>query len=164
MAFGTRTAPGTAPGTDVPRTSVATYDVYPHAQRAVDHLSDQHFAVERVQIVGTELRMVEQVFGRLTWGRAILSGLGTGAWLGLFVGVLLLLVVPDIGALEAIAWGLLNGAIFGAIFGVVSYALSGGRRDFISRSRIVPTRYDVLVERPYAEEARQVLSQMGAGV
>lgn len=106
--------------------------------------------------------MVEQVFGRLTWGRAILSGLATGAWFGLFVGLLMSILVTDLGAGGAILIGVVNGAVFGAIFGAASYALTGGRRDFVSRSRIVPTRYDVLVETPHANNAREVLSRLPA--
>ncbi|MDP9417768.1 MAG: hypothetical protein M3P48_08065 [Actinomycetota bacterium] len=150
------------PAAPVTRASVATYDAYEHAQRAVDFLSDERFEVERVQIVGTDLRMVEQVVGRLTWGRAILSGAATGAWIGLFVGVLMSILVTDLGAGGAILTGLVNGVVFGAIFGAVSYALTGGRRDFVSRSRILPTRYDVLVEASHADRAREVLARLPA--
>ncbi len=150
------------PVPNVQRASVATYDVYGHAQRAVDFLSDERFPVERVQIVGTDLRMVEQVFGRLNWGRAILSGAATGAWIGLFVGLLMSILVPDLGAGAAVLTGLLYGVVSGALFGAVSYALSGGRRDFVSRSQIVPSRYDVLVETQYADQARDVLQRLPA--
>jgi hypothetical protein len=33
--------------------------------------------------------LVERVIGRLTWGRVLLSGAASGAWFGLFVGLLL---------------------------------------------------------------------------
>ncbi len=150
------------PTQPVTRVSVATYDVYEHAQRAVDFLSDEKFPVERVQIVGTDLRMVEQVVGRLNWWRAIVSGAATGAWIGLFVGLLMSILVRDLSLGNTILTGLLNGLVFGAVFAAVSYALSGGRRDFVSRSRIVPTRYDVLVETSHADQARDVLARLPA--
>jgi hypothetical protein len=145
------------PSRAIDRESVASFSDYLGAQQAVDKLSDRKFAVERVQIVGTDLRMVEQVYGRLNWGRAALGGVATGAWIGLFVALLLWIIVPEIGLLGALAWGLVNGAIFGLVFGLVMYAFTGGRRDFVSRSAILPQHYDVMVESPYASEARTIL-------
>lgn len=149
--------PAPAPLTPT-RVALASYEDYLGAQRAVDHLSDQRFPVEKVQIVGSDLRMVEQVVGRQSWGSAALRGVATGAWIGLFVGLLLSIVVPGISLASAMLWGLLNGAIFGLVFGLVSYALTGGRRDFVSRSAILPSRYEVLVESDEAERARAVLA------
>ena len=109
------------------------------------HPLDRKFAVQRVQIVGTDLRMVEQVYGRLDWARAV-QGRRHRRVDRLFVALLLWIVVESIGLLGALAWGLVNGAIFGLIFGLVSYAFTGGKRDFVSRSAIVPQRYDIMVE------------------
>ena len=142
------------------RVSIAAYEDYARAQRAVDYLSDRKFPVENLQIVGTDLRMVEQVVGRLNWGRAATRGLATGVWIGLLVSLLLSIVVPGTSLAVAILWGLVNGAVFGLIFGLVSYALTGGRRDFVSRSAITPSRYDVLVEPYFADRARNMLSDL----
>ena len=68
---------------------VAAYSTYLEAQKAVDHLADKEFPVQHVTIVGTDLRMVERVTGRLSYSRVALAGLATGAWFGLFVGLLL---------------------------------------------------------------------------
>jgi hypothetical protein len=57
-----------APAT--PRRTIATASNYQEAERAVDWLSDEGFPVERASIVGTGLRFVEQVSGRLTTSRA----------------------------------------------------------------------------------------------
>ncbi|MCY7372864.1 MAG: hypothetical protein LH461_04080, partial [Spirochaetaceae bacterium] len=81
---------------DIPRGQViGSYDTYVEAQRAVDYLSDQQFPVQHVSIVGSDLRMVENVLGRLTRGRAALAGAASGAWFGLFVGVLLSLFADN---------------------------------------------------------------------
>ena len=48
------------------RRLVGSYERYDDAQRAVDTLSDRRFPVERVTIVGSDLRLVERVTGRLT--------------------------------------------------------------------------------------------------
>src|SRR5215212_1540998 len=115
---------------------VGSYDGYEQAQAAVDYLSDEKFAVENVTIIGTDLRMVETVTGRLTTGRAVAAGAAGGAWWGLFVGL-----------------------VFGALFGWTGYAATRGRRDFTSTSRITAGRYDVLCNPARAEEARAHLAR-----
>src|ERR687889_2684740 len=77
---------------------VASFDSYEQAQAAVDHLSDQKFPVENVTIIGSDLRMVEKVLGRMTMGRAVAAGAAGGAWWGLFVGLLLGIFAADGGA------------------------------------------------------------------
>ena len=113
---------------------IARYETYLEAQRAVDFLSDNHFPVQSVTIVGTGLQMVERVTGRLTYPRVALAGALSGAWFGLFVGLVLSLFGGTDAALLAAP---LFGAAFGVLFGVISYALTGGRRDFTSTSQIV---------------------------
>ena len=137
--------------------SLAVYDTYEQAQRAVDHLSDEEFPVENLLIVGTDLKRVERVTGRLTWGRVAGAGAITGLWFGLFVGLVVSLWVE--GGLLGI---LLSTAFFGALFGVVwalaGYAATRGQRDFSSVTAVVATRYEVLVEHKHREAARTILS------
>ena len=45
--------------------TVGRFDDYESAQRAVDRLSDDGFPVENLDIVGSGLRLVERVTGRL---------------------------------------------------------------------------------------------------
>ena len=68
---------------------IGSYPTYAEAQRAVDHLSDQQFPVQQVTIVGVDLMQVERVTGRLTWPKVLGGGVLTGAWLGLFIGLIL---------------------------------------------------------------------------
>jgi hypothetical protein len=139
---------------------VGSYDTYEQAQAAVDFLSDQKFPVEHVTIIGTDLRMVEKVIGRLTTGRAIAAGAAGGAWWGLFVGLLLGIFSTNGTAwIGAVLGGLLIGLLFGAIFGWIGYAATGGRRDFTSISKIVASRYDVMCDPAHAEEARALLAR-----
>ncbi|WP_139122969.1 general stress protein, partial [Cellulosimicrobium cellulans] len=141
---------------------IASYGTYLEAQKAVDYLSDNKFAVEVVTIVGTDLRMVERVTGRLTYGRVALAGAASGAWFGLFVGLLLFMFSEQGGY---VLTGLGIGAGFGLLFSVLSYALTQGRRDFTSQSQIVASAYAILCAPERAGEARQLLSRMpdGAG-
>ena len=151
-------------GTTSPsRRRVASYPNYAEAQRAVDYLSDQKFPVERVAIVGEGLRFVEQVTGRLNWFRSALGGAGAGALTGALIGFvfgLFDLVTPLISGLILAFYGFIFGAVIGAIFGLLSYAASGGRRDFTSTSGFQAERYTIMVDDDVAEEAVQVLVGM----
>ncbi|SKC50897.1 general stress protein [Krasilnikoviella flava] len=141
---------------------VAAYDTYLEAQQAVDYLSDHKFAVEHVTIVGTDLRMVERVTGRLSYGRVALAGALSGAWFGFFVGLLLSLFGgTGMGGVLLVGIGL--GAGFGLLFSVLSYALTGGRRDFTSSSQIVASTYAILCAAEQASEARSMLRESPGG-
>lgn len=142
-------------------TSLAVYDDYAAAQRAVDHLSDQHFPVGECMIVGTDLKRVERITGRLTTGKVALAGAVSGLWLGAFVGVVFTLFSS--GGLATFFSTVLFGALFGLIWGLVGYAFTRGRRDFTSVAQIVATRYEVLVEHKHASQARELLAQLPGG-
>jgi hypothetical protein len=142
---------------------IARYDTYLEAQRAVDFLSDNQFPVQFVTIVGSGLRMVERVTGRLTYGRVAIAGAASGIWFGLFVG-LLLSIFASAFPLEAVLASMAIGAAFGILFGVISYALTGGRRDFTSTSQIVASEYEVLCLPEQANNARSLLYKLPGGV
>lgn len=139
---------------------IAAYPTYLEAQHAVDHLSDKEFPVQHVTIVGTDLRMVERITGRLTYSRVAVAGLASGAWFGLAVGVLLSLFASS-GQVLPILPAVAIGAAFGILFAVISYAFAGGRRDFTSASQIVATSYGVLCLAERAGEARALLTAPG---
>jgi hypothetical protein len=139
--------------------TVATYPDYQSAQRAVDYLSDNQFPVEHTMIVGTDLRLVEKVLGRMTTARAALAGAATGAWFGLLIG--LLLSIFTVSAWWALLLtGLVIGSLWGAAFGAIAHAMTGGRRDFASRSELAAGQYAVMVDADYAEQARQLLTRL----
>ena len=140
---------------------VASYGTYLEAQRAVDHLADKQFPVQLVTIVGTELRMVERVTGRLSYPRVAAAGLASGAWFGLFVGLLMLLFTGEGEASFPLFAAILIGAAFGMLFSVVSYAFTRGKRDFTSSSQIVATSYAVLCQFEKANQARNLLGEIG---
>jgi hypothetical protein len=145
------------------RPVLASYDDYAGAQKAVDTLSDNGFPVQNTAIVGVDVRIVESVLGRMSWGRAAVSGLGTGAWFGILIGLFVgLFSSTSGGLLPLIGLGLLYGAAFGIVFGLISYAFTRGRRDFISRQQLVATRYDVHCEQAVLGEARKILG-LGGG-
>jgi len=142
-------------------TRIGSYGSYAEAQRAVDYLSDNKFPVENASIIGSDLRMVEQITGRLTWIRAALAGAASGAWFGLFVGLLLGLFAP--GGRETftlVLFGLLYGAGFGLVFGLLGYAATRGKRDFTSTSQVVANTYDVMCTPSHAQAAQDLLAKL----
>jgi len=141
--------------------TIATYDTYERAQRAVDFLSDEGFPVQNVIIVGNGLRMVERVTGRLDRNRAAGTGAMGGAWWGLFIGVMLTLFSTESqNALLIIIAGAIAGAVFGAIMGMLGHALTGGKRDFTSSSSVVATSYDVLCAHAESVRALDLLARL----
>lgn len=139
--------------------SLAVYDDYAAAQRTVDFLADEKFPVEQCMIVGTDLKRVERITGRLTTGRVAAGGVMSGLWLGLFVG-LIFSIFTDESTFGIIVSTMALGAAFGVIMALVGYALSGGRRDFSSISAVVATRYEVLVEHKVSAQARELLAKL----
>jgi hypothetical protein len=142
-----------------PSVAVATYPDYASAQRAVDYLSDNRFPVERTAIIGTDLRLVERVLGRLTVGRAALAGVASGAWFGLLIGLLLSIFAAS-GWWRIMLTALVIGAVWGGVFGAIAHAATGGRRDFASRSALEAGQYAVTVDADQADEARQLLTRL----
>ncbi|GAA2733765.1 hypothetical protein GCM10009867_12400 [Pedococcus aerophilus] len=141
--------------------SLGRYDTYEKAQRAVDYLSDHEFPVQNVLIVGTDLKQLERVTGRLTRARAALGGLISGAWLGLFVGFIFALLDSQSGAgLSGILATVAFGALFGVVWSLIGYQITRGPRDFTSVMQVVATQYEVLVEHKFAVQARELLTQM----
>jgi len=139
---------------------IASFDTYLEAQRAVDLLSDKEFAVQHTTIVGTDLRMVERITGRLSYPRVALAGAMSGAWFGLFVGLLFGLL-SDGSILVMLLPALVIGAAFGMLFGLVSYAFTGGKRDFTSSSQVVAGSYALLCEQSRVGEAVRLLGEAG---
>ncbi|WP_238693633.1 general stress protein [Micrococcus sp. HSID17245] len=156
-------APYGRPGAGGPALPQADYRIlrsvpaYAEAQALVDQLSDAGFPVERVRIVGTGLRSVEQVLGRMTTGKAAVRGALQGLWFGLLLGLLFSIFAPGFGFLWILLISLGLGALWGAVFGAIGHAATGGRRDFTSLQTMEAESYDVLVEASHLDQAGQLL-------
>lgn len=96
------------------------FDDYADAQRLVDTLSDAGFPVAHVRIVGTGIRSVEKVTGRMTTGRAALYGAGSGAWMGVLIGLIFGLLTEGPEWIFVLLISLALGAFWGAGFGYVA--------------------------------------------
>ncbi len=153
-AFGRRPAAvPTLPRGDV----LGTYETYVEAQQVVDRLAKADFEVAKLAIVGNDLKTVERVTGKLTYGRAALAGAASGAWFGLFLGLLFFLftTTPNLAMLGAAA---VFGAGFGMLFGIVSYALNRRRRDFTSTNQVLASNYQIIIDPQLTAKAQAVLS------
>lgn len=136
--------------------TVESYDNYAAAQATVDKLSDEGFPVEYLDIIGSDLKLIERVTGRLTKGRAALAGVASGAWFGLLIGLLLGIFTTGswFGLLLA---GIIIGGAWGALFGFLGHAATRGVRDFASSRTLVATRYDIVGRAGHADAARSAL-------
>lgn len=157
------TAFSTPPRLDEAHTAwnrVGSYADYAQAQAAVDRLSDGGFPVEHLDIIGSDLRLVERVTGRLTKARAAGAGAASGVWFGVLMGMLLGIFTN--GAwLGLLAVGALVGAAWGAMFGFLGHAATGGARDFTSARTLAATRYDLVARNGHADAARHALQDTG---
>lgn len=140
--------------------SLGRYEKYEEAQKAVDYLSDHEFPVQNVLIVGTDLKQLERVTGRLTRGRVAMGGMLSGMWLRLFVGLVFSLFDPQSTGAGSIILTVAFGALFGLMWALIGYQVTGGQRDFTSVTQVVATQYEVLVEHRHAQRARELLTQM----
>lgn len=139
---------------------LGTYDTYDEAQSVVDRLAKADFDVKQLSIVGNDLKTVERVTGRLTYGRAALAGAATGAWLGLFFGLVFTIFQPPTPqSLSVMGAALLIGAGFGMIFGIVSYAINRRRRDFTSTHQVIASNYQIVIAPELTAKAQAVLQQ-----
>ena len=157
------TTNGTRTATAAARRTIASYSTYAEAERAVDWLADHGFAVERSAIVGTGLRSVERVMGRMTRGRAAKVGAAQGAVIGVLFALLFGIFFTGPQFAKLLVFALVVGGLFGAVWGALfQYADSGGQRDFVSASNIEAERYELQVEETAADEALGVLAGMRA--
>lgn len=142
----------------LPRGDVlGTYDSYPEAQKVVNTLAKADFPVAKLSIVGNDLKTVERVTGRLTYARAALAGAASGAWFGLFLGLLFVLFSPEPNFSFILAAALI-GAGFGLLFGVVTYAARRRRRDFTTTNQVLASNYQLIIDPQLTARARMVLA------
>ncbi len=141
---------------------LASYDTYPEAQQAVDRLAHAEFDVSKVSIVGSDLKTVERVTGRLSYGRVAAAGAASGAWFGLFFGLLLTFFLNSPNVLLYGLAAIVIGAGFGILFGVVSYAITRRTRDFTSTHQVLASKYELIVDPASTLAAQEALAKTPA--
>lgn len=138
--------------------SVAIYDEYSDAARAVDYLADRQFPVENLAIVGTDLKSVEKVTGNMTWGKVLFAGFMQGAmWASMFA-IFLWILQPGLSLFTVFMIAILGFGAVGMLMAALQYRMRGGERDYTSTTAIIATHYEVLAEAEVADRARHLLS------
>ncbi|WP_010206173.1 general stress protein [Salinibacterium sp. PAMC 21357] len=150
----------------VPRGDVlGSYDSYTDAQSVINQLAKAEFDIKNIAIVGRDLTTVEVVTARLSYGRAALGGAITGAWLGLFFGLITTILAPvtpqQVGIFFA---AVLTGAGIGMIFGVVNYSMMRKRRDYAATSQLIADRYEIIISPERTAKAHSILGTAAAGM
>jgi hypothetical protein len=163
---GTATSTPQADNQQPLRRTVASFIRYVDAEAAVEYLAEQQFPIDRVAIVGEDVRMIEQIVGRVNYWRAAMHGAGSGAVPGVLIGWLFGVFDwfhPVIASVALALYGLLFGAVIGALLGVFFHALQHGRRDFVAVQAILPSRYELMVGDEVADEAARLLQERDPG-
>jgi hypothetical protein len=140
--------------------SVGIYQTYAEAQKVVDFLADSKFPVQNLAIVGTELRTVERVLGRRTWGTVLLGGVQNGITTGLIMSLIFWAFMPVDNIWALFLYALAIGVLVGVVFAALTYWMSQGKRDFTSVSQTVATKYEILAEHKVAAQAREMARTM----
>jgi hypothetical protein len=155
-----RTQRNTAPA--IPHGEVvANFKQYTDAISFVDNLIKHNFPAGSVAIVGSDLRTVERIRGRINYNRLALGGAITGSWVGLAFGLIFGAEINPVDPnqltfSESMLSSVVIGAGLGMLFNVVRYALSRNKKTFVSQSAVVAAKYQVQVPASLAEQARAV--------
>jgi hypothetical protein len=128
-----------------------------------DVLADIEFPIGRTTIVGTDLRLVERVEGRMSTARAAGYGTVSGAWLGALVASFAAIFTAHTpgAVLSMLFGGIMLGALFGAVFGGVAYRFAGPRGGITGNVTLVASRYELRTDPALADELCGLLAKSG---
>jgi hypothetical protein len=127
------------------RAIIQTYAYREDAERAVDWLWDQGFAVDRVSIIGVGPSFAGRVAGWLAARRAALIGAGQGATIGLVLGLVFSLFFRGVAFFGVLLCGLVSGALIGAFSSVAGTGAG---------------RYEVQIDEGVAGEAQELFDAL----
>jgi hypothetical protein len=137
---------------------VGQFKNYQEAVKAVEQLVENGFPARLISIIGSELKTVENLRGKLGYGRVALSGAVTGSWIGLFFGLLFgatstteQVVITNLSA------GIVIGAGIGMLLNVIRFSLTKNKRSFISAQAVVAKKYDVIVPTGQLADAKKAI-------
>ena len=141
---------------------LAGFSKYADALQLVEKLVENDFPAKSISIVGTDLKSVELIRGKLGYGRVSISGAVTGTWIGLFLGLILgggaesteAQLVSNIGA------GIVIGAGIGMLFNIIRFSLTKNKRNFISTQSVVAKKYEVIVPTELLANAKTAIQEI----
>lgn len=137
--------------------TLATFTDYKLAVKYVEGLIENDFPARQVSIIGTDLKTVESIRGKLGYGRVALSGALTGAWLGMFLGLIFGATGTGEEAvlLTNVAAGIVIGSGIGMLLNVIRFSMTKNRRGFISGQMVVAKKYEVVVPKEQLTAAKK---------
>ena len=140
--------------------TVGSFNTYAAAVDCVDQLIRHDFPAPMVAIVGSDLRTVERVKGKLSYGRVAIQGLITGSWLGLIVSFFVPTGTSTTGTGNGISSlaAIVIGAGIGMLVNIVRFSVTRSRHEFTSGSAVVAASYDVVVPHPLADQAKKAIA------
>lgn len=136
--------------------TVAGYSTYEAAQKAVSTLIGADIPARHIAIVGSGLRSVERVTGRLGYATAARSGAVNGLLLGLLFAAVLVIGSPTL-PIPVFVGVLFVGIALGMLLSLTTYSLVRKRRDYASVIQVVADHYDVTVPASDLARARDAL-------
>ncbi|KTR98151.1 general stress protein, partial [Microbacterium testaceum] len=139
---------------------VASFPTYEQAQKAVSSLIAGEVPARDIAIVGTGLRSVERITGRLGYATAARSGALNGLMIGLLFAFIFVLGQPT-AQVATFLGVLLVGMALGMLLSLGTYSIIRRRRDFASVMQVTADHYDVCVAAPSLHKARGVLGPTG---
>lgn len=146
--------------------SLGEFASYPAATEFVNKLIEGDFTASKISIIGSDLKLVERVRGRLGYGRVALGGALTGIWIGLLLAILFgagievtadnqINYVP-----ERFIAALVIGIGIGMLLNILRFAFNKSRRNFVSAPVSVAQSYQVVVPNEDADAARESLAKV----
>lgn len=136
--------------------TVAQFPTYEGAQKAVSSLIAGEVPARDIAIVGSGLRSIERITGRLGYASAARSGAVNGLLLGLLFSAIIVIGSPDV-PIQAFVGVLFVGIAIGMLLSIVTYSFVRRRRDFASVVQVVADHYEVTVAAGSIHKARGVL-------
>lgn len=137
---------------------VGQFKNYREAVKTVEQLVENGFPAPLISIIGSDLKTVETLKGKLGYGRVALSGAVTGSWVGLFFGLLFgATSTTEQVIITNLSSGIVIGAGVGMLLNVIRFSLAKNKRTFISAQAVVAKKYDVIVPTGQLTEAKKAM-------
>ena len=136
---------------------------YADAVAYVEKIVANGFPAGLIAIVGSDLRSVERVRGKMSYARVAFSGAITGAWIGLIYAFLFGPAIDTAniasGSNGSLGSAIVIGAGVGMLFNVVRFSLSRNKRGFVSQSTFVASKYQVQVPSNMVSQATEAAAK-----
>lgn len=142
---------------------VADFSQYADAVSYVEKLVRNNFPAAFIAIVGSDLRSVERVRGKMSYARVAFSGAVTGAWIGLIYAFLFGPTFDTANIASAgngsLGSAIVIGAGVGMLFNILRFSLSRNKREFVSQSSMVASKYQVQVPANLLAQANEAAAK-----